>query len=213
MIEDKVNKFFSGYAADFDSIYGDGKKRNEFSKFFDKNFRSAMFGRYKKTIDFIEKNNVSSVLDIGCGSGIYMQTLNAKGVEVSGIDLSKEMIKMTKDRLLNKNLNYSELVVGGYLDYEFKKKYEVSILMGFFDYIEKPEIVLKKTLSDSSKNVLASFPKKGGILYIQRKIRYWLRNCPLYFYSEKRLNAILKTLGKEYSIIDNDREFFVIINS
>ena len=121
MIEDKVKIFFSGYAADFDSIYGDGKKRNVFSKFFDKNFRSAMFGRYKKTIDFIEKNNVSSVLDIGCGSGIYMQTLNAKGVEVSGIDLSEEMIKMTKDRLMNKNLNYSELIVGGYLDYKFKK--------------------------------------------------------------------------------------------
>ena len=43
MIEDKVKNFFSGYAADFDSIYGDGKKRNAFSKFFDKNFRYHKF--------------------------------------------------------------------------------------------------------------------------------------------------------------------------
>ena len=87
MIEDKVKNFFSGYAADFDSIYGDGKKRNRFSKFFDKNFRSAMFGRYKKTIDFIEKNNVSSVLDIGCGVATkLMNVIQKKSSKVFGID-------------------------------------------------------------------------------------------------------------------------------
>ena len=67
-----------------------------------------------------------------------------------------------------------------------------------------------KTLNDSSKNVLASFPKKGGLLYIQRKLDTF--NCPLYFYSEK-VACHFEDIRKRISIIDNDREFFAIINS
>ena len=212
MIEDKVKTFFSGYAVDFDSIYGDGKKRGILSKFFDDKFRSAMFGRYKKTIKFAEQNNISSVLDVGCGSGVYMQTLNSKGIKVSGVDLSDQMINLTKKRLEKNSLFYKELVIGSYLNINLKEKYDISILMGFFDYIQNPHEVLIKAINDSNKYVLASFPKKGGLLYLQRRFRYWLSNCPLYFYSKNDLEKLLNRLDKEYSIIDNDREFFVIIN-
>lgn len=212
MIEDKVKTFFSGYAVDFDSIYGDGKKRGIVSKFFDDKFRSAMFGRYKNTIKFAEQNNISSVLDIGCGSGVYMQTLNSKGIKVAGVDLSEQMINLTRKRLEKNSLSHNELVVGSYLDINLKEKYDISILMGFFDYIQNPHEVLIKAIKDSNKHVLASFPKKGGLLYFQRRFRYWLRNCPLYFYSNNDLQNLLKKLDKDYSIIDNDREFFVTIN-
>ena len=41
--EEGVKNFFSGYAEDFDSIYGDGKHRNIFDRMMDKLFRQSMY--------------------------------------------------------------------------------------------------------------------------------------------------------------------------
>ena len=208
----KVKKFFSGYALDFDSIYGDGKKRSFISKLIDKFFRVAMFERYKKTINFITENKINSVLDVGCGSGVYMEVLSSKNIEVAGVDLSQNMIDLSKSRLDKNKLNYNELIVGSYLDTKFEKQYEVSILMGFFDYIENPYFTFEKLRKDTSKYILASFPKKGGLLAFQRKIRYNLRQCPLYLYSKKDIENFLRKLNlKNFKIIDNTREFFLVV--
>jgi hypothetical protein len=72
--------------------------------------------------------------------------------------------------------------------------------------------MLKKLGTDVTKRILASFPKSGGILGMQRKIRYNFRNCPLYLYSRSELEETLKKAGMNcYEIIESDREFFVQI--
>ena len=60
-------------------------------------------------------------------------------------------------------------------------------------HIRIREIILLKLKKDTSQYILASFPKPGGILGWQRKIRYKIRNCQLYYYSEEMLkNLMLK---------------------
>ena len=63
-------------------------------------------------------------------------------------------------------------------------KKDAAILMGFFDYISNPLDIFIKLKEDTNKFILASFPKSGGILAFQRKIRYNMRNCQLFYYSE-----------------------------
>ncbi len=41
----------------------------------------------------------SKVLDIGCGSGIYVEQLLKSGFEVTGVDLTEEMLSATRKRL------------------------------------------------------------------------------------------------------------------
>ena len=60
--EQGVKTFFSGYAEDFDSIYGDGKRRSIFNRIIDKMFRKAMYERYKRTINFITEKISSQFL-------------------------------------------------------------------------------------------------------------------------------------------------------
>ena len=212
MIENNVKNFFSSYAVDFDSIYGYGKRRNLLLKFVDKYLRKSMFGRYIKTLEFIDNVKLNSVLDIGCGSGIYLETIGRKKIEIAGIDLSQNMIDMTEKRLSKAKLKAKKLIVGSYLDIQLEKKYDLSILMGFFDYVEEPLVTLRKVINDTNQYILASFPKKGGVLYFQRKIRYKFRNCPIFFYNYIDLEKIINELKiKEYQIIDNDREYYVII--
>ncbi len=68
-----------------------------------------------------------------------------------------------------------------------------------------------KKIIDTTKEIWASFPKQGGLLTWQRKVRYNMRNCPLYFYSKKSLVDILDKSGLQgkYTIKDLGRDFFV----
>ena len=213
VMNDRVRSYFDGAADSFDSIYRTEKSFTQ--KLVDGLFHGVIHRRYELTFELCGEGLTGKrALDIGCGSGRYSIELARRGAEVKGLDFAPAMVelaaKMADEAGVDECCHFEQC---DFLSWNQPHDFDICLGIGFFDYIEKPEIVLEKTLNDSSKNILASFPKKGGLLYIQRKIRYWLRNCPLYFYSEKRLHAILKTLGKEYSIIDNDREFFVIINS
>jgi len=212
MIEHDVKAFFSSYAEDFDSIYGDGKKRHIISRTIDKIYRKSMFNRYLNTLGFIKNNEIKSVLDIGCGSGVYLQQIGKLNAKITGIDLSDDMIKLSKKRLIKDNINYENLIVDSYLNYNFQEKFDLSILMGFFDYVEDPFQTIKKVLKDTNKFILGSFPKKQGFLYYQRKIRYNLKNCPIFFYKKNDIIELLQNLDlNNYIIDDNDREYFVKI--
>jgi 2-polyprenyl-3-methyl-5-hydroxy-6-metoxy-1,4-benzoquinol methylase len=55
-----------------------------------------------KKIDFLvssfRKNGITSILDVGCGTGDYAIPLAERGYEVTGIDASKERISIANQR-------------------------------------------------------------------------------------------------------------------
>lgn len=210
--EQGVKDFFSGYAEDFDSIYGDGKPRNLFNKLMDKLFRQAMYERYKRTIAFLSSNdNVQTVLDVGCGSGRYSVDLARNGMSVTGIDLAQEMLDIATKNSNELGFDQNNFIAGSYFDIDISNKHDASILMGLFDYISNPDELFAKLRKDTGKFILASFPKSGGFLAWQRKIRYNRRNCQLFYYSKASIVSLMKNAGIEkYQIQDNDREYFLI---
>ncbi len=212
-ISEKVECFFDNYADDFDSIYGDGQKRSKPKKIIDKLFRQSMFNRYKRTLKFIFQNKklIQSCLDVGSGPGRYCEDIGSKQIEVLGIDISAKMIDKAKKNTSPELHKYVSYLVGDYSYCNLEKKYDASILMGFFDYIEDPYKIFEKLLLDTNKFILASFPKKYELLSVQRLIRYKFKNCPLYLYSKSNLISILERLSiQRYTILDNGREYFVI---
>ncbi len=46
----------------------------------------------------LKKYQVKSILDIGCGTGLYLLPLKKKRFLVEGLDLSKEMLREAKKR-------------------------------------------------------------------------------------------------------------------
>ena len=64
----------------------------------------------------------------------------------------------------------------------------------------------------SNKVVVVSLPVKWNILMLQRKVRYWLRDCPLYFYSKSRIKKIIHEAGiSDYSILNLGRDYLLVI--
>jgi hypothetical protein len=54
-----------------------------------------------------------------------------------------------------------------------------------------------------------SFPKAGGFLAWQRKLRYKLK-CPLYLYSDAQVHKLFGNYpGWKYRIKNCDRDYFV----
>ena len=209
--EQGVKDFFSSYAEDFDSIYGDGKPRNFFNRIADKLFRQAMYERYKRTINFLTNNDVKTVLDVGCGSGRYSLDIAKRGMIVTGIDLAQEMLDIAIKNSQKAGIDKNTYIVGSYFDTKIEKKHDAAILLGLFDYISNPEELFSKLKSDTSKYILGSFPKPGGILGWQRKIRYNMRDCQLFYYSKESLQELMRVSNiSNYEIQDNDREYFLI---
>lgn len=207
-----VETFFHGYAADFDSIYGHTKKRSLWDKFLDKYFRRSMRLRYDLVLKYSANPEIKTILDIGCGGGVYCDALLNMNKNVTGLDIADGMLKLaiqkTKPFIDKGQASY---IHSGYLEHSFDQRFDAGVLVGFFDYIKNPLDVFKKLEHDISKEIYMSFPKAGGFLGWQRKVRYKMRNCPLYYYTRKDITALLTKMNwqNKAEIIDIDRDFFV----
>jgi len=209
----QVNDFFDGYSEKWDSLYGKERKKDPLSKFADEVLRAVIKRRLSTTLGFTKSEKIKTILDAGCGSGQYVVEFAKQGNLVTGLDFAESMLKIAKKSIKDENLPGVDFLQADFVDYDFTKKYDAVCAMGFFDYIENPAPVLKKMIEISNHEVYASFPKAKGVLAIQRRIRYKLRSCPLWLYSEKRLLAILEQSGAsgKYELVDLGRDWIVRI--
>lgn len=214
-ISKNVSVFFDGYADDFSSIYKeDKKKRSSFDKLMDNWFRQAIKDRFDRTINETNKDSIKSVLDIGCGPGHFVVKFLEQGKKVTALDIAPSMIEITKKRVQSIGKEDDvKFILEDYLEYKPIKKFDAACVMGFFDYVEEPVVVLKKLLNDVEKEIYISIPDNKGFLAWQRKIRYNLRNCPLFLYSKEFLEDSLKKADcyDISKIVKIDRGYFITI--
>ena len=188
-----VEIFFDGYVHDFDSIYGHNHERSKIGKIADKIFRKSMYERFRMTLEFINDKNLNTILDVGCGTGIYSLEYLKMGKDIVGIDLAKNMVDLSnavsKEHFPNGKF---EFIKGDYLSYEFDTKFDVAVLMGLFDYIKDAGSLLAKLKVDTKGMILGSFPKSNHYLAPYRRIRYRLMKCPLYLYNYNQIESLIK---------------------
>ena len=61
-------------------------------------FEEVMQFLWGKYIEELKKLNVQKILDIGCGSGGFMEMAQKEGFEIVGIDISEQMVKNGKQK-------------------------------------------------------------------------------------------------------------------
>ena len=64
--------------------------------------------------------NISSILDVGCGTGILVNELKNMNFDVSGIDISKDMIDVAKE-----TTEGIELIVSDMRNFKVNKKFDM----------------------------------------------------------------------------------------
>jgi len=102
----------------------------------------------------------SSVLDVGCGSGVKSEILAKKGMTVTGIDFSEKMLEIAKRRAPNG-------------DFQLVDLYDLSAFNKKFDGIFAQAVLLHIPKKDIEK-VIHSLKEKlnpGGYFYVAVKER------------------------------------------
>lgn len=210
----QVRDFFSGYAGKWDSLYGKKNRKDPLSMFVDNVLRRVIKIRFAKTVEIIQQNSCKSVLDIGCGSGRYVLEFAREGLDVHGIDFAEPMLVIAEESLKAIELSHrAKLQQVSWQDFDSDETYDAVIAIGFFDYQENPGAALEKMVKVSNKVVVASFPKSSGILAIQRRIRYRVRNCPLWMYSHSDIEDLVGNLTSPVSrqILRLGRDYLLVL--
>lgn len=186
--------FFDKFAATFDTFY-EGK-RNIFMQFIDKKFRKDIFLRFTKTFEYIGSLSEKTVIDIGCGSGIYVEECLRQGVKfVTGVDPAPGMLELAAKRLTDEEFKDRFALKDGYFPDCQVDPHDFAIVMGVMDYIEDPSQFLKELQKTVRIAASVSFPSKHWFRTPFRKIRYRLRNCPVYFYDEVTIKRLADNAG------------------
>jgi SAM-dependent methyltransferase len=211
-MDERTSHFFDDYAADFDSIYGNDNRALE--QIVNRLFRRAMLVRYEKTLAGCRPAEGRSIIDIGCGPGHYGIALARAGAaKVLGLDFAPGMLKIARERAAAYGVaERCTFALGDFLTYPISERFDYAIVMGFMDYIRDPRAVIDRVLQIVRERAFFSFPKTGGFLAWQRKLRYRNR-CDLFLYREDEIQSLLSPTGASFSIESNGRDFFVIVDA
>ena len=205
-------EFFDSYAKEFDSVF---TNRGSFPRrAVNRLFRKSTRRRYAKTLEACCPIEGKTVLDVGCGPGYYAVALAQKGARrILGIDLSPSMIALAQKHAESAGVEKTcEFVVADFAALPLREKFDYAVVQGFMDYVAEPDKIIEKTLSHTAGRAFFSFPKDGGFLAWQRKIRYrW--KCDLFLYNRVQLDRLFAGRnGAKVEIVQISRDFFVTVN-
>jgi 2-polyprenyl-3-methyl-5-hydroxy-6-metoxy-1,4-benzoquinol methylase len=193
--EHNAATFFNGFAETFDTIYD--QKRNRFMRWVDCTFRSDMFIRYALTFEALGDLMGSTVLDVGCGSGPYIIEAFKRGAcRVTGVDPAPNMLALVRQRLQQNGLveDRCDLLEGIFPDVNVEPR-DYVIVMGVMDYVADAQGFLNALRPLVKRLAVVSFPSEHWFRAPFRKLRYRLRQCPLYFYDDARIRRLCLAAG------------------
>ncbi len=108
----------------------------------------------KQFVDLKDK----SVLDVGCGGGVFSESMAACGATVTGIDLAQESLEVAKLHLYESGhkIDYQNISVEDYAK-QHENSTDVIVCMEMLEHVPDPQSVV---------NACAKILKPGGWLFL-----------------------------------------------
>jgi len=117
---------------------------------------------YNKWINFTRDNIKpnSTILDLACGSGIFLLNMNLYGYPTDGLDLSSQMIDLCKDKIFINHVN-TNLYIENMASFKLDKTYDN--ITCYFDSIN--HLNTEKEVKDMLDSVYNHLNKDGLFLF------------------------------------------------
>jgi 2-polyprenyl-3-methyl-5-hydroxy-6-metoxy-1,4-benzoquinol methylase len=210
-VEEQVREHFDADAGRFDAIYDDEKSPLE--RWVDTVWRGVVRRRFDFTLGVLEPLEGKNALDVGCGSGRYCIAYARRGARrVVGVDFAPAMIDLAIKHADRAGVgDCCDFRVGTFPGAVPDGPFDVSTAMGFFDYVDKPVQLVADMRNRTRQTMVMSFPKAREWRAPLRRLRFAVNRCPLFLYSEPRVQAILDQAGvTNYEWVDFDRDYVVV---
>lgn len=155
------------------------------------------------------------LLDLGCGGGVPASSyFYEKGLDVTGVDISSEMIKLAKQNLPNGNFFVSDMLECNFTSEEF------DVIISTFAIIHIPQHKQKELFGR-----IFNWLKKNGVAYlvlgyknIKEDLNENWRGVKMFWshFSADEYKIILKEIGfkilwDEIDVIPGDATFYNVI--
>jgi SAM-dependent methyltransferase len=193
----EVRDYFTRSAVAFDSLY-ELDRASPLMRYVNKKFRRDIYERFLLTLDHARKHALQSALDVGCGSGRYAYALAELGMRrIVGIDVSPSMIQLAREfaSRLSGAEHRCEFLCGDFMEFRSPEQFDMVLAMGLFDYVSEPLGALRRMREYASHSVIASFPSISWYRTPIRKVRYYLKRCPVYFYRRHAIERLSREAG------------------
>lgn len=181
---------FNATAGRFDAIYAA-------PGVLDRIFRRDMYERFERTLEACHPVEGKTVLDIGCGSGLYVAALAQRGArEVVGVDGAENMLRLAAERAARSGAgDRCRFVCGDFPSLRFDSSFDHVLAVGLFDYIRDPLPLLIRSRELTLATFIATFPRLLTWRAPVRKARLALSGCPVFFYTRRRILDLLERAG------------------
>jgi SAM-dependent methyltransferase len=191
----QVTQFWNTVAYDFDAIYSGRKSR--FARALDRILRKDIYDRLEWVLERSGDIGGESVCDIGCGSGRYMTELAARGAaRVVGVDVAPEMLKIANTLTGEAGVAHvCEFVHSDVLNWQTDEQFDLTIAIGFWDYIADPASRLDAIRRITKGRFLSAWPRFWTWRMPIRKVRLSALGCPVYFYRRDQVTSMLERHG------------------
>lgn len=101
--------------------------------------------------DYVKKNNIKSILDLGCGDFNLMRHFNFDNIEYLGLDIVSFIIKSNTEKYSQKNIIFEKMDI-----FTFKPsvKYDLVILKEVLQHLSNDNIIKLIHNIDYAKNII-----------------------------------------------------------
>jgi len=186
--------YFDRIADEWDAIYAE--ERGGLSGVLNRVFRKDMWLRYQWVKELMEASPRGSVLDIGCGNGIYALALAQQGHQpILAMDLAPAALEKARAAVSAAGLgDVIRTETGDAFFGDYEGHFEVALAIGVFDYVAEPLPALQAVTKRAGR-LLATFPRAETWRAPVRKLRLKRRGCPVYFYRRAALSDLVAEAG------------------
>jgi 2-polyprenyl-3-methyl-5-hydroxy-6-metoxy-1,4-benzoquinol methylase len=153
---------------------------------------------FRHTIGYVAAIQPQSVLDIGCGCGIYSAEMARRGAAVTALDTCRGMIDATENLLKQDGLqDRVATVCADYLNWSrgAAHEYDLILAVGLFDYVSDASVYLA-SFQRIAKGAIMTFPAEYPLSVLAR-VSYRHHGIRGYFYTREQIEDLLHSAGFE----------------
>lgn len=178
--QDTVKEYFSTRSEYWNNLYNPSGSEDLFTRFELSKRKDIVFS----LISEIPADHLSSALDLGCGAGHYLAQLAMMNLDCTGVDISDEMLDLTRDKLVSQSTPGVKLVQSNCNNIPIQdQSFDLILCVGLLEYLDNEDDTLReiKRLLTPGGFAIVTFPNLIKLRNLLNPYYYLVRLWTYFF--------------------------------